>query len=238
MKASVKRTLALFLCVLAVFSLFPVTADAADSYSMLSSKKVKIKFPSDYFSEIMIAKIKDGTKGKEKNSVYLVPRPETGNGDMGTLKNGSRVVILAEEDEYYFYMTTSGKLGWTNKKYFTEPETVDYGYLWGDSGLDVDDIEEVTDFLQKYTCGLASKDFYASRAVLVMKKGETKKIKIHRKWAARYTCSYWSSDLAPKWVGNGTNCTVSIKAKSTGPSIVDFSNNKNDQEFHVLVIVT
>ena len=238
MKSSLKRTLALVLCVLAVFSLFPVTADAAGTYGALSSKKVKILYPTEFFDNVMIAKLQGGDKGKDKKGVYIVPRPETGNGDLGTVNNGSKAIILAEDGDYYFWMTTSGKLGWSNKKYFTEPEEVYSGYLWGDSGLDVDDIEQVEHFLQNYECGLASKDFYASRAVLVMKKGETKKISVHRKWYGKYTVNYWSDDLTPKWVGNGTNCKISIKAKSKGPSILDFSNNQNSQEFHVLIIVT
>ena len=45
MKVSLKRTLAMLLCVLAVFSLVPVTADAAGSYGALSSKKVPIDYP-------------------------------------------------------------------------------------------------------------------------------------------------------------------------------------------------
>lgn len=236
MKTSVRRTLAMILCVLAVFSLFPVTADAADSYSMLSSKKVKIKFPTEFFDWTMTAKVKGGDKGKDKNSVYLVPRPETGNGDMGTIKNGSRAIILAEEDNYYFWMTTTGKLGWTSKKYFTEPEEVYYGYLWGESGISVDDIETLKYYLSEETCGIASKDFYANRAVLVLKKGESKQFSIYRKWNVDCPYSY-TTNLGVKYTRTAHNVRVTIKANSTGFGRVEVSNKRNDQKFNVLVIV-
>ena len=235
MKANIQRTLAMLLCVLAVFSLFPVPADAANSYSALSSKKVKIQYPTDLFSEVQVAKT---TGGKKQNSIYLVPKPETGNGDMGMVKNGSNVVLLAEEDDYYFFMTTSGKLGWQNKKYFTEPTVVEYGYLFGSSGISVDDIEDLRDFILDGQCGLASKDFYCNRAVLVMKKGETKKLSIHRKWYGQYHLNYFGDDVTPKWVGNGANCKVQVKAKQTGTTQLTFSNDMNDQVFYVMLIVT
>lgn len=234
MKKQTARILCTFLCVLSLISLLPVSADAAASYSTLSSKKVAIEYPETYFSDVLVAKT---TGGKKNNSIYLVPRPETGNGDMGTVKNGSNVVILAEENDYYFYMTTSGKLGWANQKYFTEPTEVEYGYLFGESGLTTDDIESIRTFLSEGDCGMASKDYYASRAVLVMKKGETKKITIHRKWAGKYTVNFWDDDVSLKWIGNNANCKLQIKAKQTGPTTLTFSNSQNDQVFYVKIIV-
>ena len=234
MKKKTARILCTFLCVLSLLALLPVSADAAASYSTLSSKKVAIQYPETYFSDVLVAKT---TGGKKNNSIYLVPRPEAGNGDMGTVKNGSNVVILAEENDYYFYMTTSGKLGWANQKYFTEPTEVEYGYLFGESGLTTDDIEEIRDFLSEGDWGMASKNYYASRAVLVMKKGETKNISVHRKWNGRYTINFWESDVSLKWVGNGANCKVRVKAKQTGPTALTFSNSINDQVFYVKIIV-
>ena len=235
MKVSLKRTLAMLLCVLAVISLFPVTADAAGSYGALSSKKVPIDYPDSFLDDILVAKL---TGGKKNNGVYLVPKPDTGNGDLGTVKNGSNVILLSEEDEFYFVMTTSGKLGWVNKKYLTEPTEVEDGYLFGSSGLDTDDIKSVKKYIGEGKCGFASKNYYASRAVLVMKKGETKSISVHRKWNGRYSVNYWPDDVKPKWVGNRANCKVSLKAKSRGVTYLTFSNEINDQEFYVMLIIT
>ena len=242
MKSAAKRILVMLLCVITVFSLLPVSAEAVGSYGALSNKKVPIEYPTEFFGEVMVAKL---TGAKKNGGPYIVPKPETGNGDLGVVKNGSNVIILAEDGDFYFYMTTSGKLGWTNKQYFTEPTVVEDGYLFGTSGLTVSDVREVKDFLEDGLCGFSSKDFYASRAVLVMKKGATKNISVHRKWGSEskrggveYTVSFWSSDLTPKWVGNGSNCKIQLKAKSKGPTVLDFSNDYNDQEFHVLIIIT
>ena len=237
MKSQVKRTLAMLLCVLTVFALFPVSADAATAYSTLSSKKVLIEYPTKALSDIMVAKT---TGGKKNNGVYLVPKPGTGNGDMGTVKNGSNMILLAEDGEFYFAMTTSGKLGWVNKKYLTEPVEAPSGYLFGSSGLDRDDAEKVRDFILDGSDdrGYASKNFYASRAVLVMKKGETKKISLHRKWVGQYHIYYWASDVSLKWIGRSANCKVQIKAKETGSTTLTFTNDMNSQEFDVMILVT
>lgn len=239
MKSAAKRILVVLLCVLMFASMLPVSAEAVGSYGALSTKKVPIQYPTVFFRDVMVAKL---TGAKKNGGPYIVPKPETGNGDLGIVKNGSNVIILAEDGDYYFYMTTGGKLGWTNKQYFTEPTVVEDGYLFGKSGLTVSDIRDVKDFLDDGPCGYASKSFYASRAVLVMKKGETKKISLHRKWRTRkgvtYTIYYNKSTLSPKFIGNGTNCKVQLKAKAKGPTYLHFSNDYNDQEFHVMVIIT
>ncbi len=237
MKANVKRTIAMFLCVLAVFSLFPMSADAA-GYGALSSKKVAIKYPSDFFYEVYTAKITGGTKGSGRNGVYIVPRPETGNGDLGTVKNGSKVVLLAEKGSYYFFMTTSGKLGWAPKKYFTSKKTVDSGYLFGSSGLTVDHIEYIKGYLTDEKCGYASKKFYANRAVLVMKKGEKKNLSIYRGWNVTCWTHYYPGDVSIKQIGRSLHFKNQIKAKSKGSTYLRFTNARNSQEFYVVVIVT
>ena len=231
MKPTVKRTLAMLLCVLAVFALFPTPAEAATGYSTISSKKVPIQYPTEYLDSVLLAKLKGG---KKNNGVYMVPKPETGNGDMGTVKNGSNAIILAEEDEYYFWMTTSGKLGWSSKKYFTEPAEAEDGYLYGSSGLTLEDVENIVDFLEDGDCGFASKNYYANRAVLVMKKGETKRLSVHRKWNGKYTVTWYNDILTVKWPRNSN---VSVKAKSKGRVTLYFSNEINDQEFSVKLIV-
>lgn len=235
MKSAVKRILVMLLCVITVFSLLPVSAEAVGTYGALSNKKVPIEYPTEFFGEVMVAKL---TGSKKNGGPYIVPKPETGNGDLGVVKNGSNVIILAEDGDFYFYMTTSGKLGWTNKQYFTEPTVVEDGYLFGSSGLDVDDIVKVKKYISEGQCGFASKDYYASRAVLVMKKGETKNISVHRKWNGKYSASYYAGDITPKWVGNGANCKVQIKAKAVGHTYLTFTNEMNDQEFYVLIIIT
>ena len=242
MKISEKRALAMILCVLAVFSLFPVTADAAGTYGALSSKNVRIKYPAEFVDTVMTAKLKGGEKGKDKNGVYMVPRPETGNGDLGTVKNGSRAVILAEEGDYYFWMTTTGKLGWSNKKYFTEPQKVYSGYLFGDSGLTVDDISAVQSFILKGNCGYSSDEYYSSRAVMVVKTGTKAKITIcgqFKKWH-EINATIWGRYFTGKWAtARSVNGTMSytITGKTRGTGTITFTDTETNKFFNVLILV-
>ena len=107
LKRSVKRFIALVLYLMTVLAILPVgETEAATSYSMYSSKKVKLQIPGEKYlmDELMTAKVKGTSKN---NTNYILPKPETGNGEMGTVKKDARVVILAEKNDYYMLMTTA-----------------------------------------------------------------------------------------------------------------------------------
>lgn len=243
MKLHIRRTIAFVLCLMTIFAFLPMgEAEAATSYSMYSNKKVKLQIPGEQylFDVPMTATIKGTTKG---DSIYILPKPENGNGDMGTIKKDSRVAILAEKNGFYLFMTTSGKLGWNKTKYFTSP-TVVIDYLPGISGISVDHLNTVLEFLRDNDndkCGAASKDFYATRAVLVVDKGDSKTFTVHGKWYATYTETFYGSDIAAKWSGKfnrAHNCKIKVTGKYVGSGYIKLSNSKNSQSFYVLILVT
>lgn len=109
-----KRLFAALLCIIMVLALCPVSALA---YSTTSSKGVDLVYPDekDYYTRAFEAKIKvfDGGKG-----IYLMPMPESGHGNLGSVVSGSKVTILAEKNGYFFFVTNKGYYGWNGIKWF------------------------------------------------------------------------------------------------------------------------
>ncbi len=243
MKHILKKTIALLLCLMAFVAIMPVgEADAA--YSMYSSSNVKLQIPDEeyLYYDVYVARVTGTAKSK---TMSILPKPESGNGDMGTLKENARVIILGEKDGYYLFMNTTGKMGWNKTKYFTEPELVTGEYLPGNSGLTTEQIREVLQFLRENEedkCGAASKNYYASRAVVVVDKGDSTNITVHGKWYTRYTFSFpQNGDFKAKWNGSfnyNNNCKVKISGRYVGYGYMTFTNDKNSQTFYVLVLVT
>ena len=234
------RIFTLILCFAMVFSMFPVTADAAgNSYSPRSSKKVLLVFPASgsLFSEPLHAKV----NGEQKNGgIYYVPKPETGNGDLGTVKKGTNVTIFAEEDGYYFFMTNSGRMGWNKIEYFTEPEEYSDYNLPGDSGLTTGDLDDVKDFLRDNERAGGSNKFYPAKPVYIVKEGETVKLTIYADYRKNSDVRVWYSTyyLSASW-GRGSpgKGTVNVKGLNKGASTLEFKNYYTDREFEVLIIV-
>ena len=240
MKIRKLRTLSLVLCVILFFSMFPVTAEAASNpYSTLSSKKVLLTFPKTLLSEPLHAKVSGEQK---KGGIYYVPKPETGNGDLGIVKKGTNVTIFAEEDGYYFFMTNSGRMGWNKVKYFTEPEPYDDYELPGDSGLTTDHLDKVMDFLKDNSKAGGSSKFYPTKSVVIVKKGKSAKFTVYARYSkyfsARWDC--WENYCKVKWastsIRNG-KAAVSVIGKDVGSDIIEFTNSYTDKSFNVLVLV-
>ena len=235
MRAFCRRALCALLCVLAFSSMCPLGADAVTDYSLCSNKGVMLEFPEELLEGVHTAR----TKAAKKNgSVSLLPRPGSGNGDMGTIKDGHLVVILAEKDDYYFFMTVAGKLAWNQKKYFTGLKTVESGYLNGKRGLTASQIRKLQAFLLDGNCGMASPEFYAARSVLVLNKTESQSIPIHRTWGARYDTHYDDKYLKVRWIGTEKNAKVQIVTKKRGVTYLELTNDGNDQAFMIMIIVT
>ena len=110
-----KRILAALLCLVMVLALFPVSAMA--DYSNVSNRGVKLVKPSEkqYLSEPFQARVESGY---DAGSIYIMPKPEKGNGHLGTVRSGSEVTILAECAGFFFFETEDGHQGWNGKKYF------------------------------------------------------------------------------------------------------------------------
>ena len=86
-------------------------------YLDVSTKGARLIFPKDkyYFDESFTMKVKASHK---EGSIYLMPMPESGHGNLGTVKNGEKVTILAEKSGYYFFQTEDGRYGWNGKNWF------------------------------------------------------------------------------------------------------------------------
>lgn len=238
MKKNILRLLSLALCITMVFALFPAQADAAgNSYSTRSSKKVLLVFPSSgkLLSEPLYAKV----DGEQKNGgIYYYPKKSTDNGVLGTVKNGTKVTIFAEDDGYYFFMTNSGRMGWNKKKFFTEPSKYS-GYYIGNSGLTTDHLKKVKSFLASNDRAGGSNKFYPSKPVIILDKGDSAKFTIYGDYRKSSTVHMrYDGDLhtLKSKSGNG-KLTITIKGKTMGTNIIEFTNYYTDRVFEVLVIV-
>ena len=110
-----KRLLSLLLCLLLLSSL-SVPAFAM-SYSFKTPGGVKLAFPkkSAYLEEPFKARVL-GCNGTA--DIYIMPKPEDGNGVLGTLVNDETVTILAEYGGFYFFQSDEGFYGWNGKDFF------------------------------------------------------------------------------------------------------------------------
>ena len=92
------------------------SADVA-LYPTLSTKGAELTFPDDdaYWEETETKTVKTETKC---GSIYLMPMPEKGHGNLGTVACGEKVTILAEQDGFYFFQTSDGRYGWNGPDWF------------------------------------------------------------------------------------------------------------------------
>ena len=109
-----KRVLAALLCVIAVLALFPVSAFA---YSTVSNKDVALVYPdeNDYYVKPFEATVIEFEGGQ---AIYIMPKPEKGNGHLGSVACGKKVTILAEKNGYFFFVTSKGYYGWNGTGWF------------------------------------------------------------------------------------------------------------------------
>ena len=110
-----KRVLSLLLCAILILALFPAAAFAR--YSTVSNRGVELQYPSerDYYTHSFTAWV---VASRENGSIYFMPKPKSGNGHLGTVKDGTRVTILAEKSGYFFFQTSNGNCGWNGKNWF------------------------------------------------------------------------------------------------------------------------
>ena len=83
-----------------------------------SNTGVKLVLPTE--KEMLAAPFRAYTdNGKGYGSIYIMPKPKSGNGYLGTIETGTEVWIVAETQYYYFFVTDDGWLGWNGKPYFS-----------------------------------------------------------------------------------------------------------------------
>ena len=110
-----KRFVAALLCVMMLFAVFSVSALA--EYSTTSNRGVELVRPEtrDCFNTPFWCRLfsNDYVKG-----LYLMPMPETGHGNLGSVTAPGKVYVVAEKNGYYFFQTEDGRYGWNGKMWF------------------------------------------------------------------------------------------------------------------------
>lgn len=97
---------------------FSLTEISTGAYSSVSTTGVALEMPkaSEYYGEEILASAKPENRG---GFIYIMPKPKAGNGNLGTVDEGTVVTILAQRGSYYFFETDDGRMGWNGKKYFS-----------------------------------------------------------------------------------------------------------------------
>lgn len=85
-------------------------------YSTVSTKDVELEFPNpeDYLDEPIVTQIKFSKNG----AIFIMPKPKTGNGNLGTMEAGTKVTLIAKYKNFYFFVADDGRMGWNGKDYF------------------------------------------------------------------------------------------------------------------------
>ena len=82
-------------------------------YSTTSTNKVELELPytDDYLTESLDMQIKFTKNG----ALLILPKPQTGNGNLGAITAGTRVTVIAQCKTFYFFVAEDGRMGWTGK---------------------------------------------------------------------------------------------------------------------------
>ena len=72
---------------------------------------------SSYLAQPYRTKIRSSHVG---GRIYIMPLSKEGNGDLGTIDDGTEVVIVAREGDCLFFVTYDGTMGWNGTQYFGE----------------------------------------------------------------------------------------------------------------------
>lgn len=115
-----KKICSLLLCLAVLLSL-PAAALAGYSYVSDTNDSLVFPRPGDYFEEPFAATV---TNGRGHGSIYVMPKPEAGHGNLGTIPDGSVVEILAERGGFYFFRIEDDHYGWNGTIWFTAGGTL------------------------------------------------------------------------------------------------------------------
>ena len=136
-----KRLLAFILIVILTISALSASVFAS-GFSNISTKGDELVFPreKDLQYPFRTATVK---ASRANGSIYFMPEPEAGHGNLGTVKHGTSVYILAKRNGYYFFVTEDGYMGWNGTKYFklTGTASADEVYDY----IDTPELEELFD---------------------------------------------------------------------------------------------
>lgn len=93
------------------------TAENAYLYPTVTATGDVLTFPAEdeYLEE---AETKTVRTQWTCGSIYLMPMPEGGHGNLGIVGCEEEVQILAEKDGFYFFETADGRYGWNSPDWF------------------------------------------------------------------------------------------------------------------------
>ena len=111
---TMKKTVSFLLAVLILISLCGAVSHA-DSATSNTGVGLELPADGDYYASSVTAFVKAAQSG---GSIYIMPRPQAGNGNLGTVKDGEQVTILAGRSGYYFFRTSDGRQGWNEASCF------------------------------------------------------------------------------------------------------------------------
>ncbi len=150
-----RRWLFLILSILLIVSVTTVTVAAKRGYTTVSTTGVELEFPDedDFLKTMKTAKAKAARSG---GSIYIMPMPEKGNGNLGNVMNNETVYLIAKNGPYYFFVTKEGHFGWNGTKYFNVKKSVsaaDILAVIDDSEAETifDDIDDYYDFINVFS---------------------------------------------------------------------------------------
>ncbi len=87
-------------------------------YSTVSTGKAALEFP--YPAERFDSALRQQVKFTKNGAIFIMPKPKSGFGVLGTIKAGTKVSVIAEYKGFYFFVTDDGRMGWNGKAYFED----------------------------------------------------------------------------------------------------------------------
>lgn len=76
---------------------------------------LQLPWEDEMLDEPFRATVDSGTK---HGSIYVMPKPLSGNGNLGRIDNGTKVWIVAKTAFYYFFYADNGQMGWNSPSNF------------------------------------------------------------------------------------------------------------------------
>ena len=85
-------------------------------YSTVSTKQVALELPyaDDYLDEPLYMQVKFTSNA----AILILPKPETGNGNLGPITAKTNVTVIAAHRGFYFFVADDGRMGWSSKDNF------------------------------------------------------------------------------------------------------------------------
>lgn len=110
-----KRWIAALLCVMLLCALLPASAWA--DFDRTSNRGVELVLPEekDCFNKPFWCRL---FSNEYVQGLYLMPLPETGHGNLGSVTAPGKVYVVGEKNGFFYCVTNDGKQGWIWNEWF------------------------------------------------------------------------------------------------------------------------